>query len=172
MAITIIPECTNNCPACGDGNYNFCGVDTVESEICLVPAISTDPRVNTITVTVDANAGDFNIELICCNLIVVCGFITKTVVITSVATGAVITKRKRIPVQIKVPAEICDVASLDSSILWDITGVEVCTGCYTLTCPTTNLDEFGNVMYHKLVEKDIIGIQVDRTVPIPTPPGE
>lgn len=150
-----------DCPICGHGNYNFCGSDTVESEICFVPGVAA----NAITVEVDVDPTNFQIELICCNLIVVCGFITKRVLVTP-TVGTPFTKTKDIPVQIKVPAEICDVASLTIDSNWSVTGVEVCTGCYALTCPTATPDEFGNVLYHKLIEKDIIGVQVDRLAPI------
>lgn len=157
MAVTPILACTNGCPTCSNGNYNFCASDTVESEICLVPALLPS---EIFSVEVEIDPANFKIELICCNLIVVCGFITKVVQIHP-TSGPWYTKTKNIPVQIKVPAEICDVASLTINSNWRITGVEVCTGCYTLTCP----DDKTPTKFHKLIEKEIIGIQVDRIAP-------
>ncbi|MFA9398980.1 MAG: hypothetical protein ACERKV_12060 [Clostridiaceae bacterium] len=159
MAIVTIPICENGCPTCSDGNYNFCGVDTVESEVCLVPAV-TPEEITSVEVEIDKE--NFKIQLICCNLIVVCGFITKTIVITPADESDPYTKVKDIPVQIKVPAEICNEADLVIDEAWQITGVEVCTGCYTLVCP----DGSTPIKYHKLVEKEIVGVQVDRIEPV------
>lgn len=140
-----------DCP-CGNGNYNFCGADTVESEICFVPAVAA----NAITVEVDVDPVNFKIELICCNLIVVCGFITKRILVNP-TVGTPFTKIKDIPVQINVPVEICRAADLVVAD-WKVTGVDVCSGCYTLTCPNTAGD-----LFHKLIEKDIIAVQIDHT---------
>lgn len=155
MAIRTIFECTNGCPACGPGNYSFCGSDTVESEICLVPSID---REDIARVEVEVLPENFNVELVCCNLIVVCGFITKRVfrVNPNPELPPIQIKEKDIPVQIKVPAEICNPAFLNPA-QWDVTGVEVCTGCYTLTCP----DNIDNDNFHRLIEKDILLVQVD-----------
>ena len=151
----LILRCTNGCPACSMGNYNYCGSEIIDSEICLVPALL--PReITSVDVTVDPT--NFRIELICCNLIVVCGFITKTVTIDPAGEAEPYTKVKNIPVQIKVPAEICNPEALIIDDQWRITGVEVCDGCYTLTCP----DRSTPTRYHKLVEKEIISVQVDR----------
>jgi hypothetical protein len=163
MAVVTIPVCETGCP-CGAGNYNFCGQGIVESEICFVPSIDE----NTIErVDVEVDPMNFQVELICCNLIVVCGFITKKVYIVNVGGDPILLKTKDIPVQINVPAEICDADSLQINTLWAVTGVEVCTGCYTLTCPTAPTTPSTTTKFHKLIEKDIIAVQVDRTAPLP-----
>jgi hypothetical protein len=88
------------------GNYNFCGQSIVESEICFVPAIAT---IGKVEVAVDP--ANFKVELVCCNLIVVCGFITKKVY--KLADDTIPFKTKDIKVQVNVPAEIYNSDNFD-----------------------------------------------------------
>lgn len=156
-----ILQCPVECMCIELENYNYCGSDTVEGEICFVPGV--DPvTITKVEVTVDSD--NFSVELVCCNLIVVCGFITKKVFGASAVRPI---KTKDIPVQIKVPAEICNPDYLVERA-WKVTGAEVCTGCYTFACVDKN--EAEETIYHKLIEKDIVSVQVDSLVPIPDPP--
>lgn len=156
LAKTEIKECPSACACYELDNYNFCGSGTVESEICFVPGVESVTKVE-----VEVDSANFAVQLVCCNLIVVCGHITKKVFGDDPNTPI---KTKDIFVQIDVPAHICNPEYL-TEIAWKVTGAEVCTGCYSLTCPDTS----DTTKYHKLVEKEIISVQVDSLVPIPTP---
>lgn len=151
--VTIIEQCPDcGCTTLDQINYNFCGSDTVESEICFIPGVAPG---DITSVTVSCDPADFAVELVCCNLIVVCGKITKTIIFTD-SQGGTSTKIKDILVQVKVPAEICNPIYLDPAN-WLVTGVQVCTGCWTLTC----VDKADVTKFHKFLEKDILSVQVD-----------
>lgn len=124
----------------------FCGKAIVDSEICFVPAVN--PAKASVSVSIDP--ANFKVELVCCDLIVVCGFITKIVTFTDSTP----TVKKDILVQVNVPAKIHGFEVEPEK--WTITKAEVCTGCFNFTCPNGDA-----VLFHKLVEKDIIAVQVE-----------
>ncbi|MEQ8155490.1 MAG: hypothetical protein ABRQ25_11495 [Clostridiaceae bacterium] len=123
----------------------FCSKAAVSSEICFVPAVNPDAA----SVSVESDPCNFKVELVCCGLIVVCGFITKKVTFCDGTPAAV----KDIPVQISIPAAIDD---LNEAVpeKWKVTKAEVCTGCYEFICPDACKKS------HKLTEKDIIAVEV------------
>ena len=124
----------------------FCGKTVVDSEICFVPAVN--PAKASVSVNVDP--ANFKVELICSDLIVVCGFITKTVTFTD----GIPTAKKDILVQVNIPAHIDDLQEVKAG-KWKITRAEVCTGCFSFTCPNGDA-----TLFHKLMEKDIIAVEV------------
>lgn len=147
-------------------NMRFCASALVQSEICFIPGIDED-NIKEVLDFIDAD--DFKVELVCCNLIVVTGFFTKKVIFKDCMAPV----RKDITVSIEVPVEIDDPEDLNVRE-WKVTGVEVCTGCFKLTCPDEEKemhhreednDDKGHHheenLFHKLVEKDIISVQVD-----------
>lgn len=125
----------------------FCGKAVVDSEICFAPAVN--PAKASVSVSIDPD--NFKVDLVCCDLIVVCGFITKTVAFTDDTPTA----KKDILVQINVPANIDGLDDVDPE-KWTVTRAEVCTGCFNFTCPSGDAD-----LFHKLVEKDIIAVLVE-----------
>lgn len=152
MAITLC-----NCPFQNLTNFRFCGSEVIESEICFVPAVKqTDIQAATISFDVDPK--NFKVELVCCNLIVVCGFIKKT--ITFASASGLDTVTKDIPVQVKVPANIFKVDDLAVG-KWTVAGAEVCSsGCVNLVCPGPNTGTPPTATFHKLVEKDVVSVLV------------
>ncbi|MEQ8155491.1 MAG: hypothetical protein ABRQ25_11500 [Clostridiaceae bacterium] len=153
MPVVITPiTAACNCPV--PIRNRFCGEATLESEICFVPGVTA---AQIASVTVSANTANFRVELVCCDLIVVCGFITKTVTFTT-ASGLP-TAVRDIPVQIKIPVRLNTAADLLTGN-WAITGAEVCTGCFNLVCPATP----PTTGFHRLAEKDIVAVQIDRIV--------
>ncbi|MDD3187827.1 MAG: hypothetical protein PHD02_05135, partial [Bacilli bacterium] len=60
--------------------------------------------------SVDVDPKNFKVQLICCDLIVVCGFITKTVIFCD-GTPKV---KKDIFVQVKIPVDIDDICDVDA----------------------------------------------------------
>lgn len=147
MSVTITP--CNGCPVSELENQRFCGEAVVEDEICFVPGIFAADIAS--VVILDPILANFRVELVCCNIIVVCGMLTKQVTLTS---GEVITED--IVFQANIPAEIDFPEEVDPAE-WFVSGVEVCAGCFTLLCASTN----GS--FHKLREKDIVLIQVSHT---------
>ena len=137
--------CFNHCKE--RNKCKFCGKAVIDSEICFVPAVNTA----TASVSVSIDPANFKVDLVCCDLIVVCGFITKTVAFTD---GTPTTK-KDILVQVNVPANIDDFDEVDPE-KWTVTRAEVCTGCFNFTCPSGDAS-----LFHKLVEKDIIAVLVE-----------
>ncbi|MBL4938424.1 hypothetical protein JK636_22180 [Clostridium sp. YIM B02515] len=145
MAVTITP-CVG-CPVSELENQRFCGEAVIEDELCFVPGIA--PANIRSVVILDPVLSNFRVELVCCNLIVVCGMLTKRITFADCRTFD-----QDIVFQANIPAEI-DVAEELTTDEWTVTGVEVCSGCFTLLCAT--LDG----RFHKLREKDIVLIQVD-----------
>ena len=137
--------CFNHCKE--KNKCKFCGKAVIDSEICFVPAVNTA----TASVSVSINPDNFKVELVCCDLIVVCGFITKTVAFTDGTPTA----KKDILVQVNVPANIDGFDEVDPE-KWTVTKTEVCTGCFNFTCPNGD-----STLFHKLVEKDIIAVLVE-----------
>ena len=125
----------------------FCGKAVVDSEICFVPAVN--PATASVSVSIDP--ANFKVGLVCCDLIVVCGFITKTVTFTDGTP----TVKKDIVAQVNVPANIFGVDNFDPE-KWTVTRADVCTGCFNFTCPSVDAD-----LLHKLVEKDIVAVLVE-----------
>ena len=180
MSITLC-----DCPYKELKNFRFCGSDVIESEICFVPAVKEED-IKDAMVTVSVDPDDFKIELVCCNLIVVCGFITKKVTyrkdrmgdglsLDSAESGfhSIEIAEKDISVQIKVPVNIYKEEDLDIDE-WIVAGVEVCSsGCTNLVCPGKSItgprqvvpdgqghDGNDKKTYHKLIEKDIVSVLV------------
>lgn len=131
--------CTNNC------NYYF-GNSVVDSDVCFAPAVN--PKAATVSVDVDPKK--FKVMLICCDLIVVSGVITKIVTFNDGTPTA----KKDILVQVNVPATIEELERVDIN-KWEVTQAEICDGCYHFTCP--NEDE---TLFQTLVAKYIISIEV------------
>lgn len=125
---------------------NYFGNTVVDSEICFVPAVNPD----TASVSVDVDPKNFKVQLICCDLIVVCGFITKTVTFCD-GTPKV---KKDILVQVNVPVNIEDLCDVYAK-KWEVTKAQVCDSCSSFICPNKN-----TTLYHTLVEKDIIAVEV------------
>lgn len=149
------------CPFQKLKNFRYCGSDVVESEICFVPGVTkAQIEAGDISFT-DPVASNFKVELVCCNLIVVCGFVTKT--LTYKEGSETKTISKDIPVQIEIHADINNEALFDPA-KWEVLGAEVCSsGCTNLVCPKTK--KVGTtptdvVFYHKLIEKDIVSVSV------------
>lgn len=138
----------NQCP-CGTLEYvRFCTTDTVESEICLTtPVVKSD----IVSVDVIVPEGALAVELLSCNLIVVCGFIRKTIIFTDASGVDDITVD--IPVQINVPVNLNHTNVTIDDLL--VTGA-ICNGCAQLVCKCPS----DSNKFSKLVEKDIITIIV------------
>lgn len=131
---------------CNIKKQKFCSKTVLDNEICFLPPVN--PCAASVSVNIDK--ANFKVELVCCDLIVVCGFITKTVAFTDDTP----TVNKDILVQINIPANIYDLDDLCPK-KWTVTCVEVCASCFDFTCPSTDGD-----LYHKLALKDIISVQV------------
>lgn len=128
-------------------SFKFCGKAVIDSEICFVPAV--DKAKTSVSVSIDP--ANFKVDLVCCGLIVVSGFITKTVTFTDGRP----TVKKDILVQVNVSANI-NAFDTDPK-KWTVTKAELCTACFNYTCPSED-----NNLFHKLVEKDIIAVQVKK----------
>lgn len=125
---------------------NFYGNTVVDSEICFVPSVDPDAT----SVSVDVNPKNFKVLLMCCDLIIVSGFITKTVTFNDGTPTA----KKDILVQVNVPANIKDLNDVDSK-KWEVTRAEICDGCFYFTSPNEDA-----TLFHTLLEKDILAVEV------------
>jgi hypothetical protein len=150
----IIKECVD-CPVERLKNQTFVGEAVVEHELSLIPSLSRD---DIECVEVFADPDNFKVELVCCNLIVVCGFATK---IIKPKCGKTI--KQDFAFQAKISAEINDPMALKAD-KWKVTGVEVCDGCYTLLCPAAPAP-CEPTRFFKLREKDIFLFEVSSVCP-------
>lgn len=153
MAVTITP-----CTGCPEATtLSFCGEAVFEDDQCLVPGV---PSTATVAVTVEPQ--DFNVELACCGIAVVCGTLQKTIAVTS--GGATTTRTFHLPVQVdvKLPDDIDFQEPLTPDNL-TIASVDVCSGCFRLLCPTIS---GGTTVFHDIKEKDILLFEFTFT---PTP---
>jgi hypothetical protein len=141
-----------NCPI--SQASRFCGQAVVEGDVCLVPGLRP-ADIKTVESIIDPD--NLRVQLVCCSIIVVCGFITKRITLNDTAATVI---EEDLPFQAHIPAEIND-PTLTAATAWEVTGADICSGCYTLLCATAN------GTFHNLREKDIITIEVSRVV---TPP--
>lgn len=125
----------------------FWGKEVVNSEICFVPAVN--PKAASVSVSIDP--ANFKVKLTCCDLVVVCGFITKTVTFTDGTP----TVKKVIPVQVEVTVDVEQCGEVGGKI-WIVDKAEVCDSYTNFTCSCGN-----SSLFHKLVEKDIIAVQIE-----------
>lgn len=123
----------------------FCSQAVVEGEICLVTALAPE-EIASVYTYVDPE--DLSVQLACCNLILITGFITKTILLQNQET-----MEEKIPFATQIAAEINEPNAANRDY-WKITKADVCDGCYKLLCATSD------GKYHKLREKDVIAIEV------------
>jgi hypothetical protein len=151
MSAEIIRECVS-CPT--PREQVFSSQVVIEDEFSLVPGIPRPEKVK-----IKPLFDTFKVELVCGDVVVVCGIIRKIIVLPECVCRKPIIHdfafQATIPVSIdsQVPVSPCDIK---------VTGVEVCTGCFKLLDPTR---EGCKEIFHKIREKDIIRIQVTFTMP-------
>ncbi|MFA9398979.1 MAG: SPOCS domain-containing protein [Clostridiaceae bacterium] len=136
--------CFHKCPDID--RYRFCSKAVVDAEICFVPSVNPDK----VSVAVSIDPNNFKVKLVCCDLILVCGVITKIVTFTDDTP----TVKKEISVQVNVPVNIKKCYLCPEQ--WKVTKAKVCAGCFDFTCPSKDTG-----LFHKLVEKDIIEVVVE-----------
>ncbi|ERI90502.1 hypothetical protein HMPREF1982_03868 [Clostridiales bacterium oral taxon 876 str. F0540] len=157
MAVVLTP-CT--CPQPALAPIQFAGEPAVvENEICLVEGIPTNATNITVSVVdpliLNPTSPNLVIELVCCDLVVVCGFIRKIITYTPAGGGTPVTITRDVPVQIPVRIKCPD----DTDVLLtpdnlSITNARVCTGCFKLSAQCAS--GTGTPVFHKLREKEIL----------------
>lgn len=134
----------------------LCAVEpaVVESEFCIpggIPQNATNLQVFFPDATLPL--GTLAIELICCDLVVVCGYITKRVSYTSTA-GTTVTRDFNVPIQAQVKVNNPTNIPLSTNNL-SIASATVCNGCFRLLSACVDPTN-GTVVFHRLREKDIL----------------
>lgn len=168
MAV-VLTTCT--CPQPAVAPIQFTGEPAVvENDIWLVGGIPTNATNITVSVTdpliLDPLNPNLVIELICCDLVVVCGFIRKTITYTPAGGGAPVTITRDVPIQ--VPVRLRGLDDTDLLLTRDnlsITAARVCTGCFKLLAQCITDGAAGTAAFHKLREKEILQFEFTYTPP-------